>query len=228
MEEKQPDKEQIFADFTIILLGNLLPIFGLIHFNWIFSDLAIILVFEAVIIGIFNILKMIFANSSENPWYEKLILAISFLLYHGFFIMFTWGIIFLFVLRFELLGTVSESDENMYYHLIDLINLYFEQILSFQYFISYAYLIVILKYIYSFVKNYWIEGERRKTDVRDLMNEPYKIIGIQLTTLFLGLFLIIPFQSLQIPMIIVIILKIIEDMYFHFLDRKKYLNVNYI
>jgi len=94
MENKKLNKIQIFIDLAVILLSNLLPILGVIQFNWILSDIVILFIFEGVIIGIFNILKIIFANSSENPWAEKIILAVFFSLYHGLFVMMHWSIMF--------------------------------------------------------------------------------------------------------------------------------------
>jgi len=98
--------------------------------------------------------------------------------------------------------------------------------MSFQYLISYAYLLVVLGYVYGFIKNYWIGNERKKIEVRSLMVEPYKLIAAQQVIIFLGIFLIIQFRTPTAILVTIMILKIMVDMIFHFLARKKYLNVN--
>jgi len=69
-----------------------------------------------------------------------------------------------------------------------------------------------------------IEEERKKINAGFLMFAPYGRIVIQQVMVIIGAILLVKFQTLQVFLVLLVIMKILLDMRSHFRERKKYLN----
>jgi len=115
MGETHLNKKQIFTDLAVIFLSNLLPILGVAFFDWKISDIVLLFFFETFVIGIFNILKMLFAATYETPFLFKFIMPPFFLIHYNFFLLIQGIFIIILIVLPDLFGienlTMQEEEE---------------------------------------------------------------------------------------------------------------------
>lgn len=78
-----------------------------------------------------------------------------------------------------------------------------------------AIIVIALSHGFSFVFNFLIEGEYKKTGVGELMLSPYKRVIIQQVTVIFGGFAIAALHSPTILLLLLIVLKTIFDVRAH-------------
>jgi hypothetical protein len=192
---KIPLAELKRVSVIVLILTNLVPIFGVIFLNWQVFIVMSIFWTENVVIGIFNVLKMAFAPSaSTGKQGKKSTLIPFFCIHYGIFTL-VHG-----VLVFAIFGGIFEHD-NLITGITDnykiLVNLQF----------AWAVLALAISHAVSYLVNYIAKGEWKKTTLEKLMVQPYiRVIILHITILFGG-FLVMLLNSPVVGLVLLIILK---------------------
>jgi ABC-type transport system involved in multi-copper enzyme maturation permease subunit len=150
---------------------------------------------ENVIIGIFNVLKMLIAEPSDRLTWAAKMAAIPFFCFHYGMFTFVHGL-FLMVLFGGFFDTEDFPGWNAFTGVITENQLYW------------AILILFLSHLVSYVFNYIIKGEYKKSTLNNLMSQPYKRIVILHITILLCGFLV---MTLGIPVIGLVILLVLKN-----------------
>ena len=187
----------------ILILANLLPIYGVLFLKWEVFPILLLFWTENVIIGVFNILKMaICSPASLGQWVEKLFLVPFFSIHYGIFTL-VHGI-FIFALFGGLI--IKETE------IPDLTIL--RQIIG-SYNLMWGFLSLFLSHGISFVINYILKGEYKQANLNNLMWQPYgRLFVLHLTIIFSGL-LVSALGSPTGGLILLVVLKVAIDALAH-------------
>ncbi|MBN1368704.1 MAG: hypothetical protein JW954_00525 [Dehalococcoidaceae bacterium] len=158
---------------------------------------------ENVIIGFFNILKMMLAPPDKSgKWGTKLSLIPFFCLHYGIFTL-VHGVMVVAIFS----GIFAEND------LFAGIASSFESVFNAAF--GWAVAAVFSSHAISFGLNYIAGGEYKTTNLSRLMAEPYgRVIVLHITLLFGG-FIVMAMDSPVIGLVLFILLKIIIDIRSH-------------
>lgn len=217
----------------VLIVVNLLPIYGVIHAGWSVFEIVALYWFENVVLGAVNILKILCccpgaeekdASGKPLPDYlqssngsgilhhaSKLFLIPFFTVHYGGF-CFVHGI---FV--FAMLGPKKSGggDGGPSDNMGDWFSNFSDSG------IKWFVLAIIASHLFSFFHNYIGKGEFRKTTPPELMHSPYgRIVVLHLAIIF-GAFAIAALGSSVGMLILLIIGKIIIDAKLHLRSHKK-------
>ncbi len=203
----------------ILIAVNIFPVVGVLLLDWSYLNVIFLYIIETIVIGLFNIPKMILADGSlpqtnrkspdlsasitkqpipneKLPGCLKVFLVPFFLVHYNFFIL----------VQLIFIGTISDFTG--------------EKEPAVQDFLNYDFLIaialIIASHSYSFYKNYIKKEEYKKTTIIKLMFLPYKRIFIQQITVIGGWFMIYTLNAPIVFMLILILLKTIFDLLSHY------------
>jgi hypothetical protein len=190
----------------VLVAANAVPLAGVLFFHW--SIFAIVLLYwcENVVVGAFNVLKILFAEPQEF-WANasKLFLIPFFIVHYGMF-TFVHGI---FVLVF--FGPHDGMAPS-----VDL----FESAIR-QAGIGIGVLAVILSHGYSFFQNYLFSGEYRRMSPQVLMAQPYGRVVVMHVTILAGGIATMSLGSPVAVVVVLIVLKTAIDYRAHLSERRK-------
>ncbi len=183
----------------VLIIANLLPIFGVLFFDWEVIDLLLIYWAESLIIGLFGILKMLVVAKIKKQ-ISIIARAIFYCIHYGFFMYGHLVIIFLIFARekiqegwyiFSVPPFMSEAFSTIWLALIFL-------------FISHA-----ISFFVNFIGKKEFKEMVQKPNT--MMFLPYKRIYVMHLSLLFGGFLVNLAGSHMTGLILFIILKIILD-----------------
>lgn len=193
-----------------LLLANLVPVFGVLFLHWEVFPLMFLFWFENVIVGVFNVLKMLFA-APENPqaWAGKVFLIPFFCVHYGIF-TFVHGVfvIGLFGGGFRPGAEFPISET-------------FWQALRENH-LGWAVLGLAVSRGISFATNYLGNGEYRRASLQQLMAQPYGRVVVLHLAILGGGFLVMVLHSPVAGLLLLVALKIAFDLRGHFAERKKF------
>jgi len=187
----------------VLIVTNMVPVFGVIFLGWQVFIIMSIFWTENVVIGIFNVLKMAFATSANTGEQGKKSTLIPFFCIH-------YGIFTLIhgILVFAIFGNIFEQD-----NLITGITNGYKILVNLQF--AWAVLALAFSHAVSYLVNYIAKGEWRKTALEKLMVQPYiRVIILHITILFGG-FLVMLLNSPVVGLVLLIILKTYVDIKSH-------------
>jgi hypothetical protein len=208
---KQADNNYFWL---IIIIANLMPLLGVFFWAWTVFSIVILFWLESIIIGFFNILKMIFAqneklqidNKIQSSGCAKLFLIPFFTVHYGMF-MLVQGI-FIFIFWGKDLKTEPDIVFNLH--------------LQLGRFFWWSFIILIISHLASFLFRYIYNGEYKKYALSQLMFAPYSRVFIQQFVIIGGAFLLQIFPTNLVFLALLIGLKIIADIAGHsFAEAKK-------
>ena len=188
-----------------LIAANLVPVAGVLFFGWKIFPLVFLYWSENVVIGIYNVMKMIFAATAKNSA-AKLFLIPFFCVHYGLF-TFIHGIFVVTIFGqdggafppapgLDLLGPAMRVNH-----------------------LGWAVLGIVVSRGVSFVTNYIGNGEFRRVTLDQLMAQPYgRIIVLHLAILGGG-FLIMALHSPLAGLLLFIALKIALDLSAHLRER---------
>jgi hypothetical protein len=208
INNQNSDKTSVFA----IILANLVPLVGVLFLGW--SVLSVVLLFwlESVIIGFFNVWKMIFAQKGEALSIDgkaqasgcaKLFLIPFFMVHYGLF-MLGQGI-FIFVFLGKTLKTEPDVATNLQNQLGNAFWL--------------ALLVLFINHLLDFLRNYIFKKAYQTAAVTKLLFAPYGRVFIQQFVIIGGAFLLEVFNTNLVFLALLIILKIIADISGHYFAK---------
>jgi hypothetical protein len=212
----------------LLVLINLGLIVGVLLFDWSVFDIVFLYWAENLVIGAINVFKMIAANPDPFAdvdgagaelergdriarhaagWVAKLFLIPFFLIHYGGF-CFGHGI---FV--FALFNEAGEFGDDLWSAIPALLTGGLGLSLA----------LLAASHLYSFVTNYLIGGEYRRTRASELMMRPYgRIIALHVT-IIIGGFLAMAFGDHLLLLVVLVVLKTFVDLAMHGRERQKYL-----
>ena len=193
-----------------LIAANAVPLLGVLWFGWKVFPLLLLFWFENLIIGAFNVVKMILASpDSQKGWAAKLILVPFFSVHYGMFTL-VHGV---FVIG--LFGSQSRQSAP-FPDLYTVLGLIREEHLG------WAILGLAVSHAVSLGMNYIGEGEYRRATLDKLMFQPYGRIVVLHLTILGGGFLMMALGSPTIGLVLLVVLKIGLDLSAHLRERRKF------
>jgi len=187
---------------VILILANLIPLFGVLFWRWEVFPLMLLFWMENVILGIINVAKMIMVKSGnprENT--SKAFIIPFFCLHYGIFTL-VHGV-FVIVLFSGLLDkTGSGGDFSLPGLLV-------------------AILSITVSHVVSFYYNYIRGGEYTRTTLNSLLFQPYGRVIVLHLTIIGGGFLIMILGSPVWGLVLLIFAKISLDLRAHIREHAK-------
>jgi len=193
-----------------LVLANLVPVFGVIYFHWEVFPLMFLFWSENVIIGAFNVLKMLLASpDSPVSWIGKFFIIPFFCVHYGMF-TFVHGIFVVSLFGGGLKHGVGFPNATTFWQIAQDNHL------------GWAIFGLAVSRGISFATNYLFNGEYKRASLQQLMAQPYGRIVVLHVAILLGGFLMMALHSPVAGLILLIGLKIIFDLRGHFAERKRF------
>ncbi len=199
----------ISPSVLLLIAANLIPLYGIFQLGWQVFPVLMLFWLENVIVGLFNVLRILFARPDEAiTWFAKIFLCTFFVVHYG---MFTSGHGF-FVFSFfgnrntgpgMLIDPDVVMDALVHYH------------------VGIPALALFISHGFSFVANYVGKGEYKTANPQFLMIRPYGRIVVLHVTIIFGGFLVMALDAPANALALLILFKIGLDLRSHFGDHKR-------
>lgn len=187
---------------VILIIANLVPLFGVLLFDWQVFDVVLLYWVENVVIGAINVIRMLICGPVK-----KYSLVLFFILHYGIFCF----------AHLQALTTLLDGPDGISAVWQQYFFMPWEQVLRSPLWIGIA--AIAASHLFSFLANFVAGGEYRRTSINELMTRPYgRIIVLQLAIL-LGAALI---EWLGTPfglLLALIAVKIVMDLRLHSAER---------
>lgn len=186
-------------------MSNCVPLLGVLFWGW--DTFMVIMLYwsENVVIGLYNVLKMMLAKGHdfvENG--SKVFLIPFFIVHYGMFTFAHGAFVF---------GMFGNSNSELEF--CNVAGLLLSNV-------SLCFYALLISHGVSFVQNYIVKGEYKEATIKRLMSQPYsRIIILHLTIIFGGM-ASDAFGSPVFVLVILIFLKTIVDVKLHLHERKSY------
>jgi len=191
---------------ALMLIGaNLIPLVGVVGFHWTVYSVLLLYWSENVVIGAFNILRMVLAQPRSLAVDASKVFLVPFFTFHYGMFTFVHGI---FVVTLFGPGARGLSPAT----LVDAVR---------QAGIGYGLLAIAASHAFSFVHNYLAGGEYRNAAVNVLMFQPYARVMILHVTILVGGFLARALGAPTVAVLLLVVLKIAVDLGAHLAERRK-------
>ena len=185
----------------ILVVANLVPLIGVLLWDWDVFLLLLLFWCENVVIGIFGIARLIVAGKSESP-FEGLMLPVFFLVHYGGFMFGHFMVLFaMYSNHFEEAGRFVEP-EDYYRVIIEQLNWV-------------AVVALFISHAWSFVENYMGRQEHERLKPGQAMALPYRRMMITHVALIAGGFFLVEKGQPLVGLVLLIALKIALDVTFH-------------
>jgi hypothetical protein len=193
-----------------LLLANLAPLAGVVLLKWDVFPLILLFWLENLVIGGFNVLKLLISRSpSASAWVAKVFLTGFFCLHYGMFCLVHGLFVFALFGGGRLGGgpTLSMSSGLE---------------IAFQSHVGWALVALVVSHGVSFALNFIRAGEYRRTEVAVLMMQPYARIMVLHVTLLASGFILMGLGSPVGGLVLLVILKTALDLRAHLRERRKF------
>ena len=191
-----------------LVLANAVPILGVLFLGWTVFPLVLVYWLENVVVGAFNVAKLLMAQPREPAyWLGKLVLIPFFAVHFGGF-TYVHGV--LVVAFFGPKGTQP----------FDLLTAVPAAIRANQ--LGWGVLSLVVSHGLSFYWNYLKNGEYQRASLNALMGQPYgRVIVLHLTVLFGG-WVVMLLGSPLFALVLLVVLKTAADRRAHQAERRKF------
>jgi hypothetical protein len=200
-----------------LLLGNLIPLVALYFFHWDVFSLLFLFWLENVIIGIVNVLKIIFAGTGASNglssqarlifFAAKLFLIPFFCIHYGLFTLvhgvfiiglFDKGVHHGFGISFPLILQVIRDNH-----------------------LQWPFAGLVVSHLISFFWDFLWRGEFRQANPLELMKQPYSRVVVMQLTIIIGGFLMMALHSPEAGLVFLVILKTGIDLHGYQAERER-------
>jgi len=195
------------VSLALLVAANLLPLIGVLLWDWDVFALLLLFWCENVIIGLFGIARMVVSASDENT-FEGLFLPVFFLVHYGGF-MFGHFMVLVFMYSNSLpeAGSIV-GPANSYRIVVE--NLSWVALIAL--FVSHGW---------SFAENFMGNREHERITPGQAMALPYRRMMITHVALIIGGFFVIETGQPLAGLILLILMKIVLDVVFHRREHKR-------
>jgi hypothetical protein len=211
---------QLPTSALLLVISNLLPLIGVIWWGWNAYLLVLLFWCENVVVGVFNILRMVTANGGGLGGQLSKVFLIPFFTFHYGMFTFVHGI-FVVAMFSGGFGTGTSGATSSLPASAgpgSLLAVVTEAIRSHH--LGWPLLALVLSHGFSFATNYIGSGEYRRITAPELMGRPYgRIIALHVTIL-IGGFLALATNSHWAAMAILVAMKIAMDLKAHLAERR--------
>ena len=204
--------KSLSMSLLFLLAANSVPLIGVLFFGW---DAVLVLALfwiENLIIGIFNVVRMVFAGALHRER-QTFFLIPFFLIHYGAFCA-VHGYLLMRLLGLPKVDAASQLGLQS----LGLADFYLDGVAVLVWFVQnyqpqiwLGIAALFLSRLVSFIENFILQGELHRQSVRDLMGRPYAQIMIMHAGLLLGAFLLEKLGSPIWLLAVIVILKIIVD-----------------
>ena len=191
-----------------LLLANAFPIVGVLFLGWTVFPLVLLYWLENVVVGAFNVARLLLAQPREPAyWAGKLFLIPFFVVHFG---MFTYihGVLVVALFGptgtkpFDLLETVPPAIRANH--------------------LGWAVASLVASHGFSFYWNYLRNGEYQRASLNALMMQPYsRVVVLHLTVLFGG-WIVMAVGSPLPALVLLAVVKTAADLRSHTAERRKF------
>jgi hypothetical protein len=195
---------------SLLVLGiaNAVPIAGVLFLGWKVFPLVLLYWLENVVVGGFNVAKLLLAQPREPAyWAGKLFLVPFFIVHFGMF-TFVHGVLVLALFGpkdtqpFDILATVPPAIRANH--------------------LGWAVVTLVLSHGLSFYWNYVKNGEYQRASLNALMGQPYgRVMVLHFTVLFGG-WIVMAFGSPLLALVLLVVIKTATDVRAHRAERRKF------
>jgi len=199
---------RVTPSLAALVLANAVPIFGVLFLGWTVFPLVLLYWLENVVVGAFNVAKLLMAQPREPAyWVGKLILVPFFVVHFGGFTYVHGALVVAFfgpkgAQPFDLLTAVPAA------------------IRANQ--LGWGVLSLVISHGLSFYWNYLKNGEYQRASLNALMGQPYgRVIVLHLTVLFGG-WVVMLLGSPLFALVLLVVLKTAADWRAHQAERRKF------
>ena len=186
---------------ALLVAANLLPLLGVLLWDWDVFFLLLLFWCENVIIGLFGIARMVVSSTTKSI-FEGLFLPVFFLVHYGGFMFGHFMVLF---------GMYSGSleDSGIAVEPADYFQMLIENL-------SWVALVALfVSHGWSFVENFMGNREHEKLTPQQAMALPYRRMFITHVALILGGFFLIETGQPLAGLVLLILMKIGMDVTFH-------------
>jgi hypothetical protein len=190
----------------VLIAANLVPLVGVAAFHWTIFSVLLLYWCENVVVGAFNVLRML-AAAPRNVVVDvgKVFLIPFFCIHYGMFTM-VHGI---FVLTLFGPGGGFNPSPAAFLSAVRGAG------------IGYGVLAIVLSHAFSFVHNYLMGGEYRRASLQQLMAQPYARVMVLHATILIGGFAAKALGAPAVVLVVLVVLKIAIDLRSHLAERTK-------
>jgi len=220
-------KKEYLTNIPLIALvaANLIPLWGVLFGGWEAFHVVLLYWSENIVVGFYNVLKMVFAKVDEPIQHLGKLFMIPFFTVHygGFCAVHGFFVIMLFGKGQSEFEPVRGEAWPCFFVFVQMLLNVIKHIYSMMpTAMRYAMLALVISHGISFVYNYLIKGEYAKIKPDRLMGSPYgRIVIMHLAVLF-GAFLTVALGSPIGILIILVGLKTALDVVFHLRQHEKH------
>jgi hypothetical protein len=190
-----------------LLLANLLPVAGVVFFGWKVFPLMFLFWVENVIVGGFNVLKMIFAGGGGRLGQASKFFLIPFFCVHYGMFTFIHGIFIVAMFGGGMERSPGFPNLETFWRTIQENHL------------GWAVLGLVISRGISFVTNFLANGECRRVAAPMLMAQPYGRIVVLHLAILGGGFLVMALHSPVLGLLLLVVLKTALDLAGHLRER---------
>lgn len=193
-----------------LVLANLVPVFGVLVLHWEVFPLMFLFWSENVIVGVFNVLKML-TNQPASPvmWIGKAFLIPFFCVHYGMF-TFVHGMLVVAFFGGGLHNTRGFPGASTFWNVMTENRL------------GWAILGLAVSHGVSFVTNYIGKKEYERVALNQLMSQPYGRIMVMHFAILIGGFLVMALHSPTPALLLLVALKTAFDLGSHVGERKQF------
>lgn len=196
-----------FSAFVLIA-ANATPVVGVVFLHWTVFSVLMLYWCENVVVGGFNVLRMLTADPGDAAaWIGKVFLIPFFCFHYGMF-TFVHGLFVLTLFGDPELRRHSFSAGG----LVTAVG---------RAGIWYGVAILVLSHGVSFVHNYLMSGENKRASLPQLMAQPYGRVMILHVTILLGGFLVQAAGQPILALLLLVVLKTAIDLRAHLAERAR-------
>ncbi|MHC4694585.1 MAG: DUF6498-containing protein [Planctomycetota bacterium] len=210
------------APLIVLLAANLIPLWGVIFWDWDAFNVVLLYWSENIVVGFYNILKMAFAKVSKPAEHLGKLFIIPFFSVHygGFCAIHGSFVLMLFKQDSSFMNNTTWPCFFVFLQM--LFNVIRQAYSTMSLEMRYAMGALFLSHGVSFVYNYLLKGEYAKIKPDRLMGSPYARIVIMHLAVLFGAFLTAALGSPVGILIILVGLKTSLDVIFHLRQHKKH------
>jgi hypothetical protein len=193
-----------------LILANLVPVGGVLFFGWQVFPLMFLFWSENVIVGVFNVLKMIFASGGGVVGQASKFFIIPFFCIHYGMFTFVHGIFVIALFGGGLRSGAGFPSLETFWNVMH------------EYHLGWAILGLALSRGISFATNFLRNGEYKTITAPQLMGQPYGRIVVLHIAILGGGFLVQALHSPVLGLLVLVALKIMLDLGAHLRERSKF------
>jgi hypothetical protein len=205
-----PARSWLTPSSAVLLLANLAPLAGVVLLKWDVFPLVLLFWLENVVIGGFNVLKMLFSRTpSPAFWVTKVFVVVFFCFHYGMFCLVHGLFVFMLFGSGRLGGDPRASMSSGLE-------------MALQSHVGWALAALVISHGISFALNFVRAGEYRRTEVAVLMMQPYARILVLHVTLLASGFILVALGSPVGGLVLLVVFKTALDLRAHLRERRKF------